>query len=122
MNKARIFTILSFERHEGSRHCFVHHVAASSSHEAEKLAAEHIPDLLQNAEELYVLTDARTPDQSAAVAAYVSGSYSLRDPHTPICDEQHKGWLRAMTRDYCVAGERYPAAFRRFYVSVAESA
>lgn len=116
---ARIYTILSFELHNGQRFCFSHHVAATSSVEAERIATEHAIDLLRNADELYVITDARDPDPAAAVQTYVSGFFDAPVPHKPIPNDQHARWVKTMTRAYWCDGERVPPLFRRFYVAPA---
>jgi hypothetical protein len=113
MTLARIFTVLTFERHDGQRYCYAHHVAATTSAQAEELFQLHGQSLVDGAEEVYVRTDRDDPSDDECIATYTTGSYRGRPEHHAIADDAHQRWISAMTQPFMSDGEMVQPAFRR---------
>jgi hypothetical protein len=117
MTLARIFTVLTFERHDGQRYCYAHHIAATSSAEAEQLLRTYLQPLVDSAEEVYVGTDLDDPSDdectSRRFATYTTGSYRGPIEQRAIKDDDHQRWIRAMTQPFMSDGEPVKPALRR---------
>jgi hypothetical protein len=112
-----IYAVLAFRVVDGKRFCYQHLVAAFDSNHAEQVLFSHHHECLRD-DELYIVTDAVTErDPLAAVRLYTTGTEASSDPHKVVGDDEHRNWVRVMTRDSWGDGERVPAAFRRIHAT-----